>query len=99
MSVENGIQDREGSTQRMIKYSSEPSEAPDIAVVNAIAKARGCDVSNMKPLYDVVDLDALNQLATEYSSADSDLQVSFSTDDMSVEILFKDQFTVLVSIR
>lgn len=45
-----------------VHYSSETGEQPVMAVLEAISEATGADVSELEPLSQVIDPDALNDL-------------------------------------
>lgn len=69
------------STQR---YSVDPDEPLDVAIVYALAAAKGAEPTEIEqPLHDVVDADALRQL---FSSADETLSVTFALDGRSVTV-------------
>jgi hypothetical protein len=55
------------------------------AVVDAIAEAEGVDSTEIEPLYDVVDLDALSRLFDERNGTDSsDALLTFRIDTWNV---------------
>jgi len=55
------------------------------AVVDAIAEAEGVDSTEIEPLYDVVDLDALSRLFEDQNGTDgSDTLLTFTIDTWNV---------------
>jgi hypothetical protein len=56
------------------------------ALVRALAEARGVCVTEVAPLYDVVDPDALGRLFQTDDGADSELRLDFRVDNWSVSV-------------
>lgn len=59
-------------------------EYPSTAVVELVAEATGRDETDLPPLYDHVDSDALDSLLT--GPSEGDLELSFDYDDVFVRI-------------
>ena len=58
---------------------------PSTAVVTAVADARGVDVTDLRPLYDAVDAEALNTLLGA-SAEEALLEVSFEYEGFTVTL-------------
>lgn len=59
-------------------------EYPSTAVIELVAEATGRDQTELAPLYDHVDSDALDSLLT--GPSEGDLELSFDYDDVFVRV-------------
>ncbi|SFC76387.1 hypothetical protein SAMN05444422_1238 [Halobiforma haloterrestris] len=71
-------------------------ESVTTAIVSAIADARECDLADLDPLYQDIDLEAFDSLYTNSSELpQTDLQITFTVADCKV-ILYGDGRVVAV---
>lgn len=69
------------------QYSWAHSESVSVAVVNAVADARGVDPLNLGPLHDAVDPDALDAIFSSTGATEwTDVQVTFRLDGTEVTV-------------
>jgi hypothetical protein len=54
----------DGTESEIVVYTRDDGESPAHSVVQAVAEATERDPTRLSPLYDVVDTDALDELAT-----------------------------------
>ena len=66
-------------------------EQPSTAIVEAVARVTGCEQTDLDPLYQYVDGDALNSLL---GNSDTGLMVSFAYGDAWVDISATGSLTV-----
>lgn len=60
---------------------------PSTAVIEAVAEATGCDPTDLPPLYEVVDADALDALITRQDPLpDTEVRVQFVYDGVFVTV-------------
>ena len=58
---------------RVVEQTTSPSEA----IVERVAKADGVDPTDLRPLYEVIDPDALDMFVSTAGSRNTDAQVQF----------------------
>ena len=75
-------------TQEMGSY-----ETPTTTVVNAVAETKGIDATELEPLYESIDTDALNELL---DSPKSQIDVTFKYGEYLVEVTTDGEVTVEV---
>ena len=73
----------EGSDDAYDEFRIRPGEAPSFRVVRAVAATTGRDCEELRPLYDVVDPDALDELI---SGSAADLRVEFRYEGCHVRV-------------
>lgn len=73
-----------GATDERIEYEWTDSVLPSTAVVEAIAAATDRDHTELPPLYEYVEVDALDTLVT--ATTDHRVDVSFTYDGVRVRI-------------
>lgn len=70
----------------MEKVAHQVGTAPSIAVIDALSAYYGVDPLNLEPLYEVIDLDALDELFTRDADASCGMTVQFSYNGCEVEV-------------
>jgi hypothetical protein len=90
-SSSDGVADTGSET---ITYDREPDELPARSVVRAVAATIGVDPRRMRPLSDVVDPDALNQLFEPASEDRPTDRVTFRFNGCTVTV-YEDDRTVV----
>ena len=69
------------------QYRKDGSETPAEAIINAVSTAAGVDPLELPPLYDFIDLDALNDLIEHQEErTGSEAVLSFQIDNWNVFI-------------
>ncbi len=67
------------------QYELDSDETPVQKIIDALATAEGVDATDLPPLYDAVDPDALNQLFQRHNGeTDTEALLSFSVDSWNV---------------
>ncbi len=78
----DGEREPSGAVQR-----ADPGEPrPSVAVVEAVARVRDCEPTDLEPLVAVVDPDALDVLAAGTSQRDDGPRVEFEYEGVAVEV-------------
>lgn len=70
-------------------------ETPTTAVVNAVAEIDGVDVTELEPLYETIDTDALNVLL---DAPKTQIEVTFEYDGYLVAVTKDAELTVEVDV-
>ncbi|EMA59365.1 hypothetical protein C469_12071 [Halorubrum lipolyticum DSM 21995] len=79
--AEHGTAAERGESPRTVRAAWDDSGSPSTAVVEAVATATGRDPLEMPPLYDTLDVDALDGLLTaDRTGDDGTVAVSFRYD-------------------
>lgn len=81
------IQNSERTDQSELECAFDVDESPSHGVVRAIAAVKGVEPTDVSPLYDFIDPDALDAMfdGTTAASA-SDIRLMFRIDDLEIEV-------------
>ena len=89
------IRSSEMTGQSVFKCSFDADESPSHGVIRAIAAVKGVDPTDLDPLYDFIDPDALNAMFDDTIEArESDIRVSFRIEDSKIEVSGDRRITV-----
>jgi hypothetical protein len=66
------------------RVSFDPTPAATTGVVSALAEVRHCDPTEITPLYDAIDTDALDSLIA--GTSDADVRVDFVIDGFEITV-------------
>jgi ATP-dependent DNA ligase len=78
------VGEKEQSDATSYTRSIRPDEGPIMAVVSSVAELTGSETTNLSPLYDAVDPDALERLTQDGSA--TRVQVEFDYDGYRVAV-------------
>ena len=89
------IQNSEQADRPEFECVFDVDESPSHGVIRAIATVKGVDPTDVDPLYDFIDPDALNTMFDDTTEArESDLRVSFRIEDSKIEVSGDRRITV-----
>ena len=81
------IQNSEKAGRSEFEYVFDVDEPPSHGVVQAISAVKGVDPTEVDPLYDSLDPNALDVIFSGTTEAgESDIRVSFRVDDLEIEV-------------
>ena len=81
------IQNSEKTGRSEFEYVFDVDESPSHGVVRAISAVKGIDPTDVDPLYDSIDPNALDAIFGGTTEArESDIRVSFRVDDLEIEV-------------
>jgi len=81
------IQNSEGAGRSEFECVFDVDESPSHGVVRAISAVKGVEPTDVDPLYDSIDPNALNAIFGGTTGArESDIRVSFRVDDLEIEV-------------
>lgn len=77
----------ESTTDVRVRHAWTHSEEPSTAIIEAVAAATNRDPTTMPPLYEYINVDALNSLLTSRPpNTENVTTVSFSYEDATVQL-------------
>jgi len=81
------VRNSETAGQSEFECVFDVDESPSHGVVRAISAVKGVEPTDVDPLYDSIDPNALNAIFSDTTGAGgSDIRVSFRVDDLEVEV-------------
>ncbi|OIB57844.1 HalOD1 output domain-containing protein [Natrialba sp. SSL1] len=70
----------------MAQYDYDTDHTASLAVIEAVSTATDCDPTELPPLYDTIDPDALDALFSDQTATDVRPEISFTYDQYEVTI-------------
>ncbi|ELY90286.1 hypothetical protein C483_12278 [Natrialba hulunbeirensis JCM 10989] len=70
----------------MAQYDYDTDHTASLAVIEAVSTAADCDPTELPPLYDTIDPDALDALFSDQTATDVRPEISFTYDQYEVTI-------------
>jgi hypothetical protein len=83
--MDAGDADGIGPSSGRVVYKLEDGETPSTGVARAVARAEGCEPTDLPPLYDAIDPGALDSLF-DSTNPDRSVETAFRLDGYEVRI-------------
>lgn len=90
------ISDTRSPERTLTCYEFGTELSPSMAVIAAVAEARECEPTELAPIYNVVDADALDALGSRQPPGEQRVNISFAYEGYSIDVQYGRRSMVVV---